>query len=106
MKPSIRNLFHLPVLVAALSLILAGPVTAQTLTTLHEFTASDGGGPSGGLILAGNTLYGTAEWGTVFALKTDGTGFTNLHTFAHHDNWHRVNSESKVEFSHLATNAL
>ncbi|MGH7969236.1 MAG: hypothetical protein ACREIC_10975, partial [Limisphaerales bacterium] len=36
----------------------------------------------------GNTLYGTAEVGgssaegTIFAINTDGTGFTNLHTFA------------------------
>ena len=40
-----------------------------------------------GLILSGNTLYGTARSGgssgngTVFALNTDGTGFTNLHSF-------------------------
>jgi len=36
---------------------------------------------------SGNTLYGTAAIagisgnGTVFALKTDGTGFTNLYSF-------------------------
>ena len=40
-----------------------------------------------GLILSGNTLYGTAYYGgsagngTVFALNTNGTGFTTLHTF-------------------------
>jgi uncharacterized repeat protein (TIGR03803 family) len=40
------------------------------------------------LILSGNTLYGTASrgWtngsGTLFAVNTNGTGFTNLHTFA------------------------
>ena len=64
-------------------------------TNLHNFTASgyptfansDGGRPSGGLVLAGNTLYGTAEYGgayaggTVFAINTDGTAFTNLHSF-------------------------
>jgi uncharacterized repeat protein (TIGR03803 family) len=68
-------------------------------TNLHSFTAatynssvgattnSDGANPQGGLILAGNTLYGTAAnggssgKGTVFALNTDGTGFTNLHSF-------------------------
>jgi uncharacterized repeat protein (TIGR03803 family) len=39
------------------------------------------------LILSGNTLYGTASGGgnsgngTVFALNTDGSGFTNLHSF-------------------------
>jgi uncharacterized repeat protein (TIGR03803 family) len=64
-------------------------------TTLHIFTAanspsytnSDGAFPFDALILSSNTLYGTAEqggsWGngTVFAVNTDGTGFTNLHSF-------------------------
>src|SRR5205814_7582510 len=65
-------------------------------TNLHSFTAlsngnygtnSDGGSPHAGLILSGNTLYGTASQGgssaagTVFAVNTDGTGFTNLHSF-------------------------
>ena len=66
-------------------------------TNLHSFTAtsgsqaygtnSDGANPYGGLILSGNTLYGTARYGgssgngTVFAVNTDGTGFTNLHSF-------------------------
>src|SRR5881396_927536 len=96
-----KNLFLLPALIAVLNLIPAGRVTAQTFTTLHSFTAatgssgiytnSDGVGPEAGLILSGNTLYGTATGGgssgngTVFAVKTDGTGFTNLHTFAGSD---------------------
>ena len=67
-------------------------------TVLHDFalggsgssgyyTNSDGITPTGGLILSGNTLYGTMSGGgslgsgTVFAINTDGTGFTNLHTF-------------------------
>jgi uncharacterized repeat protein (TIGR03803 family) len=64
-------------------------------TNLHSFTAtsgslatnSDGARPRTGLILSDNTLYGVAMfggiagYGTVFALNTDGTGFTNLHTF-------------------------
>jgi uncharacterized repeat protein (TIGR03803 family) len=69
-------------------------------TNLYNFTAtsgtsgiqgtgtnSDGVAPNGGFILSGNTLYGTAQaggssgWGTVFAINTDGTGFTNLHSF-------------------------
>ena len=43
--------------------------------------------PHAGLILSGNTLYGTAYDGgtygngTVFAVNTNGTGFTNLHSF-------------------------
>jgi uncharacterized repeat protein (TIGR03803 family) len=64
-------------------------------TNLHSFTAtadfiytnSDGASPRAGLVLSGNTLYGTAVsgsvsgYGTVFAVNTDGSGFTNLHTF-------------------------
>jgi uncharacterized repeat protein (TIGR03803 family) len=66
-------------------------------TTLYSFTAtsgtssttnSDGANPHAGLILSGNTLYGTAfnggssGYGTVFAVTTNGTGFMNLHSFA------------------------
>ena len=75
MKTSFKNLFLLPTLIAVLNLIPAGRVTAQTFTTLHSFSA-----PSAGLILSGNTLYG-ATTGTVFAVNTDGSGFTNLHSF-------------------------
>lgn len=67
--------------------------------TLHHFTAtsniypsantnSDGARPMGGLVLSGNTLYGTTDIGglpgngTVFGINTDGTGFTNLHVFS------------------------
>jgi len=56
--------------------------------TLYSFTGdSDGANPYAGLILSGNILYGTAEnggssgQGTVFAVNTNGTGFTTLHTF-------------------------
>src|SRR5258708_27820732 len=85
-------------LIAVLNLIPAGRVTAQSFTTLHSFTAShtnasgfytnsDGANPHAGLIVSGNTLYGMAEGGgssgagTLFAVSTDGTGFTNLHSF-------------------------
>jgi len=76
-------------LAVSLLLIPAGRVTAQTFTTLYSFTGgSDGAQPAGGLILSGNTLYGTASsgggsgsYGTVFAVNTDGTGFRTLYTF-------------------------
>jgi uncharacterized repeat protein (TIGR03803 family) len=50
--------------------------------------AADGTGPAG-LIISGNILYGTTFYGsggsslngTVFAVNTDGTGFTTLYTF-------------------------
>src|SRR6185503_5167706 len=61
-------------------------------TNLYSFTArqsinNDGAIPDSTLILSGNTLYGTAFWGgvfgygTVFAINTDGTGFSNLYSF-------------------------
>jgi uncharacterized repeat protein (TIGR03803 family) len=65
-------------------------------TALHIFsyanpnganTNSDGSSPFCALALSGNTLYGTAAAGgtngngTVFAVSTDGSGFTNLYTF-------------------------
>jgi uncharacterized repeat protein (TIGR03803 family) len=57
-------------------------------TNLHIFTGgSDGANPVAGLILCSNTLYGTASYGgdsnqgMVFALNTDGSLFTNLHSF-------------------------
>ncbi|MBZ5587017.1 MAG: hypothetical protein LAO05_00460 [Acidobacteriia bacterium] len=60
-------------------------------TVLHSFAggASDGAYPYAGLILDGaDNLYGTtnsggaSDKGTVFKVKTDGTGFTVLHSFA------------------------
>jgi len=97
LKAHIKNLFLLPALIVGLGPLLPGWVTAQTFTVLHSFTAtpspaytnSDGAIPQAGLVLSfsGKTLYGTARYGgssargTVFALNTDGTGFTNLHSF-------------------------
>jgi uncharacterized repeat protein (TIGR03803 family) len=96
MKTFINNLFLLPALIAAFGLILTTQVTAQTFTILYNFTAtsvtfpytnSDGAGSYAGLILSGDTLYGTAGGGgssgngTVFKVNTDGTDFTNLHSF-------------------------
>src|SRR5437763_534280 len=99
MKTCFKNLVPIPVLMAALGVILSGQVTAQSFTTLHSFTGtSDGANPVGELILSGNTLYGTAEYGgssgkgTVFAVNTDGTGFTNLHSFSGLDNY-SINSD-------------
>lgn len=69
-------------------------------TVLHSFTVApylpgtyvgtnwDGAGPQGGLVLSANTLYGITEFGgisgggVVFAINTDGTGFTNLYNIA------------------------
>jgi uncharacterized repeat protein (TIGR03803 family) len=69
-------------------------------TTLHTFSTAtytnsptdlyinnDGAIPLAGLVLSGNTLYGTTGTGntngtgTVFAVDTDGMGFTTLYSF-------------------------
>jgi uncharacterized repeat protein (TIGR03803 family) len=82
-------------IIALFVLMLVHAVTAQSFTTLHSFPAytgnnntnTDGTSPEAGLALSGNTLYGTAASsgafgnGTIFAITTDGSGFTNLHSF-------------------------
>jgi len=83
MKTRIKNLFLAPALIAGLSLIPAGRVTAWTVIAIN----SEGANPNAGLILSNNTLYGTAAdggssgAGTIFAVNTDGTGFRILHDF-------------------------
>ncbi len=59
-------------------------------TNLHVFAGgADGANPRGTLVLAGNTLFGTTQFGaggsgngTVYSLNSDGTGFNTLFTFA------------------------
>jgi uncharacterized repeat protein (TIGR03803 family) len=56
---------------------------------LHHFNYSttDGAGPLGGMVLSGNTLYGTTSLGgnnyagTVFKINTDGSGFQIIKNF-------------------------
>jgi len=87
MEISVKYLFLLRVLIAGLGLILDGTVRAQTFRNLHNFSGSDGYAPQSGVILSGNTLYGTTlsggslGEGTVYAVKTDGTGFITLYDF-------------------------
>ncbi len=77
--------------------VFAVNTDGTSFRTLYTFSAtppgpppsnSDGANPSGELVLSSNTLYGTTldggtnSWGTVFAVKTDGTGFRQLHAFS------------------------
>ena len=54
---------------------------------LENFSNTDGANPWAGLLLVGDTLYGTTydggsnAVGTVFRINTDGSGFTNLVIF-------------------------
>jgi uncharacterized repeat protein (TIGR03803 family) len=58
-------------------------------TKLFDFTGVNGSKPYGGVIVKGRILYGTTSEGgtnnnngTVFKLRTDGSGFVNLHSFS------------------------
>jgi uncharacterized repeat protein (TIGR03803 family) len=96
MNSHIKQRLLLTALIASLGLQPPGRAAAQAFTNLHVFTAtagpgltnSDGVNPNGGLLLSGNILYGTAPnggsagAGTVFAINTDGSGFTNLYNAA------------------------
>ncbi len=60
----------------------------SSFTVLHVFTNFPAAHtPDAGLVLGGNTLYGTTfaggdfNGGTVYAINTDGGGFTVLHAF-------------------------
>jgi uncharacterized repeat protein (TIGR03803 family) len=81
---------------ASFGTVFAINTDGSSFTNLHSFTANsgfpsytnrDGSNPNAGLVLSGNTLYGTAPSGgrfgsgTLFAVNTNGTGFTNLYTF-------------------------
>jgi uncharacterized repeat protein (TIGR03803 family) len=68
-----------------------GPILeaqAQTLTPLYSFSGGNDGAQPAGLVLSSNTIYGAASYGrgsnygTVFAVHTDGTGFTVLRSFS------------------------
>jgi uncharacterized repeat protein (TIGR03803 family) len=67
------------------------PTAIHTFTTVPNsppFYNNDGAFPNAGIILSGNTLYGTANEGgtagsgTLIKVNTDGTGFVVLHSFS------------------------
>src|SRR5258706_13771163 len=108
MRRCLKSLFRSPALIAVLGLIPAGQVIAQTFTNLYSFTGgSDGASPEAGLVLSGNTLYGTARLGgsssngTVFAVQTNGTGFTILHSFTAVSGSLSTNSDGAAPYAAL-----
>ena len=75
--------------------VFAINIDGSNFRVLHTFSGGiDGANPTGGLIISGNTLYGTtsdggssvftpsAADGIVFKVNTDGTSFTVLHAFS------------------------
>ena len=87
MNPMKRK--HIILCVLGMGLFFGITGRTQTLNNLHNFSynGTDGSFPDAGLVISGKTLYGMAGAGgsffngTVFAVKTDGTVFTNLHSF-------------------------
>lgn len=90
---------HIAVLPLAVVGLMVGTaiVSAQTFTNLYLFsvleggtpeTNTDGQAPYGNLFLSGGTLYGTTYnagsngSGSVFAINTNGSNFTVLHSFS------------------------
>ena len=75
---------------AVFLLTVAAETTAQTYSVLHNFTGPPGGSlPNGSLTLSGSMLYGMTSdggsnnyYGMVFQINTNGTGYTNLHSFS------------------------
>src|SRR3990172_3659933 len=69
------------------SLIFCGIANAQ-YSKLLDFDGTNGNEPYGSLISDGTFLYGvtqgggTSGMGTIFKIKPDGTGFSNLYNFA------------------------
>ena len=68
--------------------LLAISIAKSQITTLLDFVGSNGRYPQNSLYYDGTFLYGTTIWGgttdsgTVFKIKTDGTGYANLINFS------------------------
>jgi uncharacterized repeat protein (TIGR03803 family) len=65
----------------------------EVVNGYYNYTNSDGMAPEGGLILSGDTLYGTTMeggtnggGGTVYSINTNGNNFTLLHSFTSPNN--------------------
>lgn len=91
MKSNLSGRYVCFALIAVFTLLSIPHASAQVFTTLYNFTNNgDGANPYGvpyGLVVSGKTFYGTATFGgsndsgAVFAINSDGTGFTNLYSF-------------------------
>jgi uncharacterized repeat protein (TIGR03803 family) len=89
--------------------VFAVNTDGSVFTTLHSFTGvnGDGASPYAGLILSNNTLYGTTSGGggagngTVFAVNTDGTGYTILYSFSATAGLNHTNSDGAIPYAGL-----
>jgi uncharacterized repeat protein (TIGR03803 family) len=97
-----KSIFKRTILAMAALFVAAVNIKATVFTNLYNFgtlnfnnsifinpyTNNSGAFPYAGLVLSSNILYGatyqggTGGNGTIFKINTDGTGFTNLHSFS------------------------
>jgi uncharacterized repeat protein (TIGR03803 family) len=100
---------------AANGTVFSVSTNGSAFSVLHNFSApdsntgtnTDGAVPWGGLIVSGNTLYGTASAGgaggngVVFSVDTSGGNFTTLHNFKPMDPLTATNKDGAVPFGGL-----
>lgn len=100
---------------AANGTVFSLTTNGSSFSVLHDFstldcvtgTNVDGATPWGGLILSGNTLYGTASAGgdggngVVFAVDTAGGNFRTLHSFTRVDPVAATNADGAIPFGGL-----
>ncbi len=100
---------------AANGTVFALSTNGAVFTVLHDFSAldsnagtnSDGAAPCGGVVLAGDKLYGTASAGgaggagVIFSVATNGSSFTTLHSFAPLDPLTATNRDGAFPFGGL-----
>ena len=107
MKPILKQMM----LALAVLLLAAASGSAQVLSPVYAFNASNLVARTEGLLLSGNTFYGTAvaptsglrgggsagPSGIVFKLDVDGTGFTNLYIFSPVDRYSQTNTDGYID---------
>jgi uncharacterized repeat protein (TIGR03803 family) len=100
---------------AANGTIFSLTTNGSRFSVLHDFsrldsqagTNMDGAVPWGGLILSGDTLYGTASAGgaggngVVFSVNTNGGSFATLHSFLPMDTLTATNADGAIPFGGL-----
>jgi uncharacterized repeat protein (TIGR03803 family) len=100
---------------AANGTVFSLTTNGSTFTVLHDFTGldsqtgtnADGATPWGGLILAGDKLYGAASAGgaggsgVVFSVGTNGANFTVIHNFTSMDTLTATNADGAMPLGGL-----
>jgi uncharacterized repeat protein (TIGR03803 family) len=100
---------------AANGTVFSLSTNGSAFSVLHDFSVldsntganTDGALPCGGLILSGNTLYGTASAGgaggvgTVFSINTNGGNFITLHSFTPPDTLTATNADGAMPLGGL-----